>query len=47
MIVVDLNFIVDNTERNTGDDSKAGGLLVTTGDLTLQVGGGTMSNDRQ
>ena len=31
MIVVDLNFIVDNTERNTGDDSKAGGLLATTG----------------
>ena len=25
------NFIVDNTERITGDDSKAGGLLARTG----------------
>ena len=28
-------FIVDNTELNTGDDSKAGGLLATTGGRIL------------
>ena len=43
------NFLVDNIERNTGDDSKTGGLDILDRRLgtTVQVGVGTKSNDRQ